>query len=62
MGYPLPMNQLTLKKHLKQATDKAYWLGIGLGIVLGLLAGLAIGYHMGSPQTIVIPLEQGTEI
>ena len=61
MGYPYRMNQEIIEKHLKQATDKAYWLGVGLGLVLGLLAGLAIGYHLGSPQTIVIPLEQGVE-
>lgn len=51
-----------LKRELKRTSDRAYWVGIAIGLVLGLIAGAAIGYHLGSPQTIVIPLEQGVKV
>lgn len=47
---------------LKKTSGKAYWIGIAIGLVMGFIAGVAIGYSMGSPQTIVIPLEPGVEV
>jgi hypothetical protein len=33
------MPQEIIEKHFKQATDRAYWLGIVLGLVVGLVFG-----------------------
>jgi Mg/Co/Ni transporter MgtE len=37
-----------IEKHLKQATNHAYWTGAVLGLVFGIILGLAIGYDLGS--------------
>ncbi|MEZ5572423.1 MAG: hypothetical protein R3E64_10415 [Halioglobus sp.] len=50
------------KKHLRKATTRSYWLGVGLGLVFGILLGMAIGYTLGSPTTVVIPLTEGTKV
>ena len=50
--------QQFIAKHLKQATNQAYWLGAAIGLVFGA----AIGYSLGSPQTAIIPLERGVEV
>jgi len=54
--------QQIIEKHLRQATNHAYWVGAGLGLVFGIILGLAIGYNLGSDQVTVISLQQGQEI
>ena len=51
-----------ISKELRRTGTRAYWLGIALGFIVGLIAGLAIGYSLGSPKTIVIPLEPGVKV
>jgi hypothetical protein len=47
---------------LKRTATRALLAGVVLGLIFGLVAGLAIGYSLGSPKTIVIPLEPGVEV
>ena len=42
------MTQEIIEKDLKQATDRAYWLGIVLGLVVGLVVGLVFGFIAGA--------------
>ena len=51
-----------IEKHLKQATNHAYWTGAALGLVFGIILGLAIGYDLGSDQVTVISLQEGQEV
>ena len=53
--------QQIIEKHLRKATNQAYWVGTALGLVFGIILGLAIGYNLGSDDVIVIPLQQGQE-
>jgi uncharacterized membrane protein YgaE (UPF0421/DUF939 family) len=55
------MKQEIIEKHLKQATNRAYWVGAALGLVFGLILGAIIGYDLGSDDIVVFPLEQGVE-
>jgi uncharacterized membrane protein YgaE (UPF0421/DUF939 family) len=44
MLYPYDMNQQQIiEKHLKAATDRAFWLGIILGLIVGLIVGFIAG-------------------
>ena len=47
---------------LKRTATRSLLAGVVLGLIFGLVAGLAIGYSLGSPQTIVIPLEPGVTV
>ena len=49
-------------KELKRATNRAYLCGAIVDLLVGLGLGIAIGYDMGSPTTVVIPLEPGTAV
>jgi Mg/Co/Ni transporter MgtE len=53
------MTQEEIQKRIRRMASRAWWAGLVAGVLLGLIAGLAIGYHLGSPQTIVVPLSQG---
>ena len=37
------MTQEIIERHLKQATDKAYWFGAAMGVVVGFVAGAVVG-------------------
>ena len=58
----IPRNERIIAEGLRKTSRESYWLGAVIGLVFGLIAGLAIGYSLGSPQTVVIPLEQGIEV
>jgi len=47
---------------LKRTATRALLAAVMLWLIFGLVAGLAIGYSLGSPKTIVIPLEPGVEV
>ena len=34
---------LTAKRHWKQATDYAYWMGMAIGMVVGASLGVMVG-------------------
>jgi hypothetical protein len=51
-----------IAKALRKTSRQSYWLGFVIGLVFGAIAGAAIGYSLGSPQTIVIPLEPGVKV
>ncbi len=41
--YALGMTpQQIIEKHLKAATDRAFWLGIIMGLVVGFIAGVFV--------------------
>ncbi len=58
----LERNAAIIVPGLKRTATRALLAGVVLGLIFGLVAGLAIGYSLGSPKTIVIPLEPGVKV
>jgi len=54
--------QQIIEKHLRQATNQAYWIGAALGLVFGIILGLAIDYNLGSDEVTIITMDQGQKI
>ena len=49
--------QQIIEKHLRQATNQAYWVRTALGLVFGIILGLAIGYNLGSDEVTIITMD-----
>jgi hypothetical protein len=37
------MHEAIIKRHLKQAIDYAYWMGMGIGMLAGASLGVMVG-------------------